>query len=409
MVDPLKRILQNLLLAGSSLSLALLILELISRFFIEPVNFLRPQMIEDSMLGHAIRPESGGHDAWGFRNRKVPAGAKIVTIGDSQTYGASAAAKDSWPSILGELSKQGVYNLSLGGYGPAQYFHLLTSKAVKLSPIVVIVGFYLGNDLLETYETVQNNPHWAQLKRAGSSPLGSNVSSPVVSAPPTAEPASFFADLRTWLAQRSIVYNLLIYSVAGEMARVAEALLVSRHSARDANVRYDKNGIYTGFTPELRLKALDLKDPRVDEGLRISLDLFARMQAYCAEHAIDLLVVLIPTKESVYAKYLENDPVLEKIDAIKSLLANERTVTAMVKNFFDDHGIAHVNLLPELQERVARLQLYPGNFDGHPNRNGYRVIAENVQRSLRQLIPKAVGSGDLVPIGTPASGRVAGQ
>jgi hypothetical protein len=176
---------------------------------------------------------------------------------------------------------------------------------------------------------------------------------------------------------------------------VTEAVFASRQSGGDANVRYDKNGIYTGFTPELRLRALDLEDPRVKEGLLISLDVFARMKAYCLEHAIHLLVTMIPTKESVYARYLENDPALENT-AIKSLLTNERTVTAIVKAFFEDHGIQYVNLLPQLQEQVARVQLYPGNFDGHPNKNGYRVIAENVERYLRNLPLQAAGSGLLV-------------
>jgi hypothetical protein len=133
------RILQNVFVAVSSLSVGLLLLELISRIIIEPVNFLRPQLIDDAILGHAIKPTSGGHDAWGFRNQIVPASATIVTIGDSQTYGVSAAGRDSWPAILSELSKQRVYNLSLGGYGPVQYFHLLTSKAIKLNPQFVVV------------------------------------------------------------------------------------------------------------------------------------------------------------------------------------------------------------------------------------------------------------------------------
>jgi lysophospholipase L1-like esterase len=389
------RALQNVFLAVSSLSVGLLILELISRIIIEPVNFLRPELIDDAILGHAIKPASGGHDAWGFRNQIVPASATIVTIGDSQTYGASAAGRDSWPSILSELSKQRVYNLSLGGYGPVQYFHLLTSKAIKLSPKFVVVGFYLGNDLLETYESVQNNPHWVQFKRSGVPAPIYNVSKPAVSAPRIEDPGSFFSDMRTWLAQRSVIYNILIHSVVGEFARVAEALFVSRQAGGEANVRYDKNGIYTGFTPEHRLRALDLEDPRVKEGLLISLDVFVKMKAYCLEHAIHLLVAMIPTKESVYARYLENDPALENT-VIKSLLTNERTVTAIVKAFFENHGIPYVNLLPQLQEQVTRSQLYPGNFDGHPNKNGYRVIAENVERYLRNLPMKPAGAGQLV-------------
>ena len=400
------RILQKLFFAGMSFLWALVVLEIIARFVIEPVNFLRPQLIADPILGHVIGPESGGHDAWGFRNRLVPAAANIVAIGDSQTYGASAAARDSWPSILSELSNQNVYNLALGGYGPVQYFHLLTSKAVQLNPSVVIVGFYLGNDLLETYETVQNNPYWAELKRSESAPLLGTVSSPNATVPAGEETASFLSGLRTWLARRSMVYNLLIHSVVGEMARVAEATLIARKSPGDANVRYDKNGISTGFTPDLRLKALDLQDPRVSEGLLISLELFARMKAYTVEQAIHLLVLLIPTKESVYAKYLESDWALEKSPAIQSLLENERKVAAIVRAFFEEQGIAHINLLPELQERVAGIQLYPGNFDGHPNQYGYRVIAENIERYLRQLTPDAIGGGvRVIPVHSTANGR----
>jgi lysophospholipase L1-like esterase len=129
--------------------------------------------------------------------------------------------------------------------------------------------------------------------------------------------------------------------------------------------------------------------------LLISLDVFVKMKAYCLEHAIQLLIAMIPTKESVYARYLENDPALENT-AIKSLLTNERAVTAIVKAFFENHGIPYVNLLPQLQEQVTRFQLYPGNFDGHPNKNGYRVIAENVERYLRNLPLQAAGSGVLV-------------
>lgn len=394
MVYPISRGLQNLTLAVFSVFVALLIFELVSRFIIEPVNFLRPELVDDSVLGHIIRPETGGHDTWGFRNRSVPASAKIVTIGDSQTYGASVAAKDSWPSMLNETSKQAVYSLSLGGYGPVQYFHLLTTKAVKLSPEVVVVGFYLGNDLLEAYEMVRNNPHWAWLKRAGDPPPLDNSLNGTAGISPAEPPAALFSDLRTWLARRSIVYNMLIYSVIGELARVIEALFVARQEGGEGNVRYDKNGIYSGFTPDIRLRALDLKDPRVKEGLRITLELFGRMQAYCVEHAIRFLVALIPTKESVYASYLEKDPEFDKT-ALKSLLANERTVNAAIKAFFEDRGIAYINLLPQMQEQVARMQLYPGNFDGHPNKNGNRVIAAMVERSLPKLAPKPLGRSSI--------------
>jgi hypothetical protein len=184
----------------------------------------------------------------------------------------------------------------------------------------------------------------------------------------------------------------MIHSAIGELARITEAESSAEGSRGEASILYNKNGLLTGFEPEIRLKALDLEDARVKEGLLISLDLFSRMNVYCLDRKIRLLVVLIPTKESVYAKYLENDPVLGKTAVFRSLLANERVVNATVKAFFDARKIAYVDPLPDLQQQSDRIPLYPGNYDGHPNKDGNRVIAEAVARYLRERAPEFIGT-----------------
>jgi hypothetical protein len=138
----------SFVLLGFSVVTSLAAGEGLARLLVNPVNYLEPYLFKDEVLGHKIEPNSSGHDSWGFRNKTVPKSAKIITIGDSQTYGVSAAAKHSWPATLQELRDESVYNLSLGGYGPAQYYYLLNSKALVLEPRLVIVGFYFGNDFL---------------------------------------------------------------------------------------------------------------------------------------------------------------------------------------------------------------------------------------------------------------------
>jgi lysophospholipase L1-like esterase len=343
--------------------------------------------MKDPVLGRAIKPGTGAHDAWGFRNKTVPASAQIVAIGDSQTYGTSAPARDSWPAALQEISKLSVYSLSLGGYGPVEYYHLLTNRALTLSPGLVIVGFYFGNDLSNAYRVVQKNEHWRHLKRPGSSIVEEAVKSteeePDLDA---AEPVAH--SVRYWLGTHSVLYNIIIHSVVGELARVMEAKSFAGQAQHEAATLYNKNGILTGFTPERRLKALDLKDPRMKEGLLISLDLFSRMNAYCLERGVRFLTALIPTKETVYARFLENDPLLENASAIRSLLTNERTINATVKDFFEERKIAYVDIMPGMQQQASRMPLYPGNYDGHPNKNGNRVIAETVARYLRERAPE---------------------
>jgi lysophospholipase L1-like esterase len=54
------------------------------------------------------------------------------------------------------------------------------------------------------------------------------------------------------------------------------------------------------------------------------------------------------------------------------------------REFLASEGIEHVEVLLYLQERIGKEQLYPRNYDGHPNRNGYRVAAKAVREHLRE-------------------------
>lgn len=139
----------------------------------------------------------------------------------------------------------------------------------------------------------------------------------------------------------------------------------------------------TGFTPKRRLAALDLRDQRVAQGLRISLDLFARMQKLCAERNTGLSIVMIPTKESVYAKHLLSDSKSASVAALRALLNSEQQVRVLAASFFSVARVAYVDTLPALQAQVGvGRPLYPGNFDGHPNGDGYRVIAETIAKQI---------------------------
>jgi lysophospholipase L1-like esterase len=96
------------------------------------------------------------------------------------------------------------------------------------------------------------------------------------------------------------------------------------------------------------------------------------------------LVVIIPTKESVYARYIEGNKSLPASEKIDRLIANEREVNAEVKRYFNEHGIAYVDVLDALREKAGSEQLYPANFGGHTNGNGYRIIAETVNSWLEK-------------------------
>jgi lysophospholipase L1-like esterase len=368
----------------------------ICRIVLDSVDYLKPYKVRDPILGHKLKPNSGGHDAWGYRNKFVPSTADIVTIGDSQTYGLNATVKNSWPGVLQQLTGRDVYNLSLGGYGPIQYLYLLESKALTLHPSLVIVGFYFGNDLRESVGIVYKQNYWKHLRKPGFILAQENLSRTEID-PDTENDAQpkqggikrtkgFYRKLvyGNWFAHHSILYRLVNNSSIGEIFRFTEANYGYAHE----NITIFKDtehNIRTGFIPIERLSAVNMNDSVVQEGLRISLKAFQKIHEIIMSKNVDLLVVLIPTKESVFAKYIEKNRALHNSEIIDELLINEDKVRESVKEYFEEHNIAYVDVLYALRNSVGEEEIYPQNSNGHPNKNGYRIIAETVQQYLNSL------------------------
>lgn len=370
----MNRYLKNFLLIIISIFIALLIAEGAARLVYDPIDFLKPVTLRDDVLRYRIEPGSGAHDDWGFRNKSVPESAGIVAIGDSQTYGISAQAQDSWPSQLEGLSGKSIYNLSLPGYGPAEYLLLMKDKALSLKPGIIVTGFYLGNDLKDSFTAVYSVPVWEELREPGitatlpdDSPVSDKIDSP---------------SLTDWLSASSVLYRLVSSSVIGDNLRQR------RRIARGEEVvmlNNEEQGISTGFTPDRRLKGLDIENPEVIEGLRLSLEFFNQMNIFAEKNGIGLLVVIIPTKESVFSSLIAESNALEAREKMERLISNERRVNEMVTKYFDERSIDYVDALPALQEGALNEQIYPSNFGGHTNKNGYRIIAETINEKLKDI------------------------
>jgi hypothetical protein len=374
-VDPIRyRRLLPVGLVASSVAIALLLGEGLSRLVLDPVNYLAVDPVPDTVLRIRLPPGAGGHDAWGFRNERVPASADVVTIGDSQTYGVSAPAHESWPAQLARLTGLQVYNLALGGYGPVQYHELFRSRARELRPHAILVGFYYGNDLWDAYATVYGLKHWAALRR----PNWTSISD---TSGPTAARDVALAPVRDWLARHSVLYRLATYSALGGAARQFE-VTVKGPTGGSVDFIHPANGARTRLTPEARLAVLDLRDSTIREGLRLSLDQLDGMATEARTAGIRYLVVLIPTKEWVYAPWLPKRDRAEG-SALGLLLQQEAEVHRQVRAGLDQRGIEYLDLEAALRNAVATGPAYPENEDGHPTSAGYAAIAQAAAQALR--------------------------
>ena len=360
-----------------SIILAILLSEFTARLFLYKVDYLQPYSYSDAKLGFAIKPYSAGHDKWGFRNRVFPDYVDIVAIGDSMTYGNCALSSYSWPALLELKTNKKVYNMSVGGYGPVQYYYLLKEKALQLKPKIVIVGLYLGNDLWDTYSMIYNYQYWRDLRDndliSNSKQINGEKSMLIVD---INEPDNKISSIKNYLAHNSILYRIIVYSIFGDIAMWNEATIKGKSNDKMVFLEDKKHNIKTSFMSGENLFGLDINKKEIKEGLVKTLLLFDMMHQLCSQRNIIFVVVVMPTKAMVYSRYIDFG--LDKYGLIKKQIESENKVTNEVIKHFKYNKINYVEALPFMQNKIGAHMLYTASIDGHPNRWGYDVIAQAI-------------------------------
>lgn len=338
-----------------------------------------------------------GDDANGFRNDSVPDRVDIVALGDSQTWGVNASPAQAWPQTLASISGRTVYNMSRGGYNPVQY-GVQTAQAFSLSPKVLVVGFYFGNDLAESYEIVYETPsnaHADLRSSTGSSSAAWKALMGRVKALRTERreitherPAAWLAWLQKHTALGRLQSTLGRFVHQQDWWSSEDAYRRGKTWAEahpEHGVVYDNGKVRTVHTMAYRLLVQDLNEPPIAEGLRITQEMLRRIKAQTDAANVRLLILLIPTKEMVHADGMRT--VKAQLDeTYAQLVQMETLVRAAIVSLCENHGMHYVEALPGLARAVQRdEQIYPPTTDGHPNARGYFFIASAVQEALLKL------------------------
>lgn len=348
--------------------------------------------IPDQKLGLRIEPDAPGHDANGFRNEVVPDFVDIVAIGDSQTWGINARRSQAWPQTLARLSGHSTYNMGLGFYGTVEYW-ALTEEALQLSPKVVIIGLFPGNDLWGAYNTVYQNDtySWLRNSQLEDELLHDAILSRTKDVVNEQEEyrswleRSIFADLGHELNKRSRTLRVVWTSwltLSNSQYKQAEAWA---REYPDEGAVYKKGSISNVLEPGYRLPALDLDEPSVIEGLRITKQMLLLIHTETKAADVKLLLLLIPTQETVYAEAVETlhghlTPTYTKLVQMEARLRTE--IISLCK----ENDIRYVDVLPSLAEALQRgEEIYPSDPSGHPLPRGYFLIASTVNEALNRL------------------------
>lgn len=379
-----------------SLNLASVVSPRVNQILSPPGTSNIPYTMPDDRLGVRPNPNFPGHDRKGFRNPSVPNRAEIVVLGDSQTYGISVESQDTWPRQLESMTNSTVYSMACEAYGPVHYL-ILWDEAITLSPKIVVAAFYSGNDLFDSFDLVYNQNQFHELKNADpgvqiSLASKENLES-ITERVSKLFRRSFEGNKRTlqqrnFLSKHSKLYGLLL-SIRHELFSLIQSA-ESEYAWKSAKAFAETNSNYcqifengqfkTIFASEYRLSAIDLKDSRIAEGLRISLEAIKRMSDLAALNETQFLVVLIPTKELVFQNLIQNSS-----SSYRDLIQNEEQLWKTTKEFLKIRDIKFADALQALREQLSRgIQPYQISADGHPNKYGHQAIARLVYTEIQR-------------------------
>lgn len=374
----LRRILFRLLILGLSLFAGLTLAELALRRFWPQESFFvgRGMYLPDPDAGHVLKPNHGtAYDpirinSHGFRDREYPmekpAGVyRIACIGDSFTFGATLI-EDTYVKKLEKLFAASpvtwaveVINLGVNGYNTRQSFALLEKFGMRFDPDLVILGFYLGNDIEENesdieFEVVDGEltaPHRRGEKSGADTPRPSAL-------------VRFLSRFHLYrLLRRAALLRKADAATPGPQDRaMANYLAVARHYM-EVFRRKPRESLRRGAAKsESRLKGL---------------------RDYLAEHRVGLVILVIPDELQVSPAAF--DRVLREFKLDPADFDPDRP-SRWIRDFLDREGIAYVEILEALRERNRSERVY-FEENTHLNPTGNQVAAEALFDYLRAHVP----------------------
>jgi acetyltransferase AlgX (SGNH hydrolase-like protein) len=336
----------------------------------------RSRMASETSGSVAVRINSRG-----YRGREYAwdsaTGFRILGLGDSFAFGFGVEEDDTYLArverALADRHVE-VINAGLAGMGPDNEARLLAADGPRLHPDLVLLGFFVGNDLMD----VLAGPARTQL-RDGAPAL----------------PEGFLERWYRPLRPGGILPEPLARSSAGLGLPIPFKGFLRRHShayrflsGRVGRLRLMWQGgrgraPASEFSPfQQEAFCLRIYPPEFDEAWRRAKAALGEMKTWCGAHGARLAVVVIPTEAQVYPdrwtevrrryNLREEDFDLEKPQRILAAFAR-------------DNGIPLIDLLPTL--RAARDTGRPLYFrtDIHWTARGHAVAAEEILRRLSDL------------------------
>ena len=292
----------------------------------------------------------------GLRDReigpKAPGERRIVVLGDSLVMAVQVPAEDTFVARL-ERRLNGsanpppryrVINAGVQGYGPVEEYLFHREVTAALSPDIVILCLYPGNDAVEAGGTAY------KLRDAG----------PARSADADLTPRQRFTQWRRRMIRKSIVL---------QVARLRVTTMLDRFGWRQE------------IDPPLRTYLPDAP-PEIDKGIQVTKDVVSRLDTLTKSQGARLVVVLLPARFQVddgdYGR------LKEIVERSGKTLDRDRA-TQRFKAALAGLDVPVLDALPALREAARRSDVYMQST-AHFTPYGHDSLAGLLERYLEDTV-----------------------
>jgi lysophospholipase L1-like esterase len=314
----------------------------------------------------------GRTNSQGFRDReraidRTNVAIRVLALGDSQTYGAGVTYDEAFATLLEKRLQQRearseVINLGVSGWEPPQELHLLRVYGLQFKPDLVLLNFYVGNDINRRRGAYLEKP----LVVAGQSYYVHSTGNTVHDA---------------ISPDRSYLYHHLNYLVKvggvhmrnwGRELSTAEGPWIPIRTRRQYLEELDqRTDIYLVHPPQEIL----LQWEKTVQVLREFRDLLHGQ-------GIRMLLVLLPDHVQVDSQLRQEFLAARGEDP--NLFDFERP-QAMLNAWGATNGVPIVDLLPRFREAALREPLFY-DTDLHMKAAGHHLVSDTVWPSLAALL-----------------------
>ncbi len=280
-----------------------------------------PFKISSNSMGCRDRPFNGGNDY-------------VLLIGDSMTWGF-VPLEHTWGTILENHLGLRVLKCGVPGYGPRQERHKLEAVVAQAGrPLVVVVGYFVGNDLVDDYLYPQNTVidgylvnkvRLADQKRGERKVLSNDDLRARRSSFLKQKPTGFTASVKGALAEHSALYDKM-RKIQG-LRRLAASIGV-------ADPPPSKKEVVTVFHSEAQY-------PWLRQAWEDHLENLRQLKQAAETVGAAFFVVIIPDTKQVY-EFLRPQGDDQEWEYPNTRLAE----------YFQREGILFLDLLPEFLQHI---------------------------------------------------------